>query len=632
MRRSVLVSFCAIAALVLTGGAAMAHANYVKSNPASDARLAKSPPEVRITFSEPPDAKGSDIAVLDTAGTRKDNSDVSSAGDEANTLRVSLPTLPEGGYLVAWTARSAVDGHETKGAFAFAIGNAPLPAIPDIGPSAPPPGPLELAGRALSFAGIAVVLGVAFFTLFIHPPAEDEERRRERILISTGGVLLVLGSAVLVLTYGTDIPGRLLLFLGLRALAGLVALGIFFAPSRILAVDARREVVAFAGLAAGLWATLVSHAAASGDAKYIALDFIHVIAISIWSGGVLALLVLAIPAAADIRALGATVWRFSLTALACVAVIMTTGALQALDRLVLLEDLFETPYGIALLAKIVMLVVLVVLGALNLLVWGPRLRAGIAVKAGLVRSVATETGLFALVLVATAFLTALAPPAQASGAAFDQTQRVEGLRIELLIPTTSPGRNRFIVRITEGLAPVTNAEKVTLRFTMVEHDMGVQDLDATERAPGEYVAEGSPTAMFGTWKVQPIVRLPGRLDLRALFTVPIANTGGQAAQVIAVPPYQLIVFADPAQPQAGAPIALNVVLIDAKGDPVRGKKVSATFSGPASQAPVEAKEDPATLGPGRYRIDIASLDAGQWKITIAVGDAGSGAYTLDVAR
>jgi len=65
-----------------------------------------------------------------------------------------------------------------------------------------------------------------------------------------------------------------------------------------------REIVAFAGLAAGLWATLVSHAAASGDPRYIALDFIHVVAISIWSGGVLAFALMAAPAVRDAKALG----------------------------------------------------------------------------------------------------------------------------------------------------------------------------------------------------------------------------------------------------------------------------------------------------------------------------------------
>jgi hypothetical protein len=138
--------------------------------------------------------------------------------------------------------------------------------------------------------------------------------------------------------------------------------------------------------------------------------------------------------------------------------------------------------------------------------------------------------------------------------------------------------------------------------------------------------------MFGTWKIQVVVRLSGHLDTKTLFTVPISNTGGQTAQVVSVPPYNLIVFADPSQPQAAAPITLNVVIIDAKGDPVPGKAVRATFNGPGTQGTLDAKEDPATLGPGRYRVDIPSLDAGTWKITLAVGNEGSGTYTLDVAR
>ena len=44
------------------GGAAAGHANYVRSNPASDARLTKPPTEVRVTLSEPPEARGSDVA------------------------------------------------------------------------------------------------------------------------------------------------------------------------------------------------------------------------------------------------------------------------------------------------------------------------------------------------------------------------------------------------------------------------------------------------------------------------------------------------------------------------------------------------------------------------------------------
>ena len=637
MRRALLVAVIAAAVLSLSGGIAAAHANYVKSNPAADARLTTAPTEVRVTFSETPVARGSELAVLEMpAGRRVDRGDVSVVEDEPNTLRVSLERIGEGGYLVSWTALSAVDGHETKGAFGFALGNAPLPAIPDIGPSAPPPGAIEIAGRALSYGGMALLTGLAFFTMFIRVPTTSPEMRRERRLVIIGGAALLVGSALLILGQGANIPGRLLMLLGLRGLAGAAALASLAVPPRVLADDARREAIAFLGLAAGLTATLVSHAAATGDLRYVALDYLHVIAIGIWLGGVVAFSFVAMPSAraSDPRELGRTVWRFSLTALVAVAVIVTTGTLQSLDRLVLVEDLIETPYGIALLAKVALLLGLLGLGALNLLVWGPRLRRGLKVGAQLRRGVILETALFAVVLVAAAFLTALVPPAQASGAAFDETKHVSGIRVQLLTASTLPGRNRYVVRVQQGLAPIAAAEKVALRFTMVEHDMGELELVASERAPGEYVAEGSPTAMFGTWKAEVIVRLAGRTDIRALFTVPITQPEGQDAttKILAVPPYQLIVFAEPFQPQAGAPLNINVVVVDAKGEPVVGKKLRATFDGPGAAAPIDGVENVAELGPGRYRFTVPGLDAGTWKVTISVTDAGSGVYELVVSR
>jgi YtkA-like protein len=85
--------------------------------------------------------------------------------------------------------------------------------------------------------------------------------------------------------------------------------------------------------------------------------------------------------------------------------------------------------------------------------------------------------------------------------------------------------------------------------------------------------------------------------------------------------------------QAGAPLNVFVVLIDAKtGNPVSGKSIRATFSGPGQQAPVDGKEDTASLGPGRYEFAIAALDPGKWQVTIAVGTEGQGTYSLDVTR
>src|SRR5258708_25390104 len=204
-----------------------------------------------------------------------------------------------------------------------------------------------------------------------------------------------------------------------------------------------------------------------------------------------------------------------------------------------------------------------------------------------------ESVLLAGVFVAAGVLTALAPRAQWGGAGLDQTHHAGPYRIELVVPTPSPGRNRFVVRVQQGLTPVTRAEKVALRFTMVEHDMGEAELVGEERAPGEYVAIGSPTAMYGTWHVQVIVRLTGRDDVTTLFTVPI-SAGGQTASAAALTTksFALVVFPEPSAPVAGAPIHLNIVVLDPRA-PATGRAVTATVTPKDGQpAPCEAFAPP----------------------------------------
>ena len=615
--------------LGLGAQAADAHAWYLRSNPAADARLQRAPVEIRVSFTEPPDPRGSEIQVLATDGRRVDRGAVR-ATDEPNGLAVSVEPLPDGGYTVAWSVLSTVDGHTTKGSFVFAIGNAALPAIPDVGPAVRPPSPIELAGRVLSYAGITLAIGVGLFGIIVRPllPAASTARESQLIVLAAG--LLVLGPALLLLDQGAAIPGRLALLLGVRAAAGLALLG------ALRAGGLRHEATVALGIVAAVTATLVSHAAATGYVFEVALDLVHVLAVSVWVGGLAALGWTALPFArvrdaVEARALGGAVWRFSLVALVSVAILVTTGTLQSLRRLVLPQDLVETPYGIALLAKIVLLGVALFFGALNLVVWGPRLRRAIApakARTGIVRGTLIESLLLGLVLVATGALTALVPPAQASGAAFDQTQHVAGLRLQLLLPSTQPGRNRYVLRVHEGLRPIADAQRVALRFTMVEHDMGETELVTQQRAAGEYVAEGSVTAMFGTWRVETIVRLSGRDDVRAVFSVPIgAGTGATAARVLSAGPFTLIAFTDVTPVVSGATFALHVVIVDAKGDPVPGRRVLVTPSGPGQAAAVTASE----ASPGRYIAPFAALDAGTWQLVISL-DGASTAYALEVTR
>lgn len=625
LRLLTIAAVLALAGTAAVAGTADAHANYVKSNPAADARLLKAPTEVRVSFSEPPDARGSDIQVLDEKGTRWDLG-TTTASDEPNGLKVGLKPIGDGGYTVGWTAVSAVDGHETKGSFAFVVGNGPLPSLPDVPNASPAPSPLEVAGRAISYAGIALAIGSALFGLVVHAAEDAAEERRERQQYAAAGAMLVVGSGALVLSQGSLIPPRLELLLSLRLLTGL-AIGAALAPA--LGTGRRRPAVLACGIVAALTATAVSHATALGDYKTMALDLIHVLAISAWSGGIVAFLWTHLRATrADPATLGRTTWRFSLLALTSVGLLVTAGVLQAFDRLVLVQDLWETPYGLALLAKGLLLAIVLAIAAFNLLRYGPR-----GDRRSLIRGTAIEAALIAIIFVASGVLTALAPPAQPSGAAFDQTQHVSGYRVELVVPASIPGRNRFVLRVHQGLTPITDAEKVALRFTMVEHDMGESELVAEQRAPGEYVAVGSPTAMYGTWHVQTIVRIPGKEDVDALFTVPISQEAGQGATAVALTTksFALVVFPDPSLPVAGAPIQLSIVVLE-NGNPAIGRAISGTVIAKEGQPTAGETFTASEQGTGRYRIDIPALGAGRWTVRLQIGGPTDTAdYTFTVS-
>src|SRR5206468_11124976 len=164
----------------------------------------------------------------------------------------------------------------------------------------------------------------------------------------------------------------------------------------------RRMIALAAGIAAAMTATLVSHATALASLKSMSLDFVHVLSVSVWTGRVVALLWCVLLArrdetAEDARALGAIVWRFSVAALVATGPLITAGRLHAFDRHVLINDLYETPYGIALAAKIVLVLVALAIGAVNLFRWGPRLRAGMRVRTALVRDTLAETGIFVVI-------------------------------------------------------------------------------------------------------------------------------------------------------------------------------------------------------------------------------------------
>ena len=302
---------------------------------------------------------------------------------------------------------------------------------------------------------------------------------------------------------------------------------------------------------------LVSHAAAAPQHVVVALaaDWLHLAATVLWIGGLFQLLLVfpvalaPLPPPLRLRALAGAVPRFSRLAVACVAVLVVTGAYQLWLHVGSIEALFTTVYGVTLSMKLALILPLLALGAFNLLVTRPGFRllvresgARVLAAAALLTrrfrlAAAGEVTLGATVLLLVGFLTVvsparvLVPPAQPGIVA---TGVAEDLRVQLRVDPGGAGVNTIAatVRDADGrpVRPAEGVVQVDFRITLADGSLGEQEARTEHTGAGIYSAWGAWLSLAGDWQVVVLVRRSGQYDVR----VPIAL----ALPVVAPAPVQ----------------------------------------------------------------------------------------------
>ncbi|MBI3953812.1 MAG: copper resistance protein CopC [Chloroflexi bacterium] len=284
---------------------ALAHAGFVSAYPAPGTVLARPPAEVRIWFSEEVEPRFSSIRVLDSTGARADAALAQPYPGDAKALVVPLAPLGDGIYTIAWQALSAVDGHTTKGSFTFAVGAAELAAqlsAPAPAGSILPPSLVEVLLRFLLFASAAATGGVIVFRYLVLLPAAAAARLRltwDRApdAVLRWGALTLLGAALglaalRLAAAGPDALVATRVGLLLLARAGLAAALLALAWWAPRTWPQRSDIALVALLGVLLTIGLNSHNAAARGASGVAiiLDYLHLLAMAAWSGGLAALL------------------------------------------------------------------------------------------------------------------------------------------------------------------------------------------------------------------------------------------------------------------------------------------------------------------------------------------------------
>jgi copper transport protein len=384
------------------------------------------------------------------------------------------------------------------------------------------------AGRARSIGLAAAALGVATSALGIILQGATAGATSFWSALDPSPIGNVLDTR-----FGTVWGLRLLAWLALGAVLLLPAARLRTAELRPASLGATGLAVGAAarplgvGLAAGLLAFLCLTPALAGHAStldpswlLVPANALHVAAMAVWVGGIVMLL-LALPAATGrleptdrTRLLAASVTRFSNLALFAVAALVASGVAQAIPELESFSDFVDTAFGRALLAKIVLLLVLIGLGAWNRERARPRLavlaiagappgRTGLELR----RTLRTEAALMVGVLGVTAALVAYAPPAGGGSAdgqgPFSATKDLGPARMELTVDPARAGANEvhvYLLNRRDG-RQFDRVKEFDVEATLPERGVGPLRLHAEKAGPGHYVVRRSQLAPAGDWSL-----------------------------------------------------------------------------------------------------------------------------------
>ena len=295
-----------------------------------------------------------------------------------------------------------------------------------------------------------------------------------------------------------------------------------------------------AGLALVGAVSFTSHAAARPDVIPFCSDIVHVLAAVTWGGGLLCFAalpwrLLRSDLTRHTRPIGRLVRRFSALALGATLALATTGAVAAFLHVYGPEALTITPYGRALLGKLIAFVLALGIASAHLLVISPTLTrqarrfvpdGAAQVLRRLQILVQVEAGLILCGMVLAGVLTTYTPAERPGHVGRQEWQRRVGtLDVHLaMAPTNDIGGVTFDVTLSaRNGQPVPSGSTVSLYMRMVDHDMGLSDVTAEPVGSGRYAASGL-VSMAGDWQVQVTVQPPESPALRTTvdFT---ADTG-----------------------------------------------------------------------------------------------------------
>ena len=132
----VLAALLALAAVLRPAGRADAHNALQGTDPADGSTVDVPPAQITLTFDQPAQALGTEIAVVGPDGATVSTGDAQLV--DSTVTQALAADLPAGAYTVQWRVTSA-DGHPLSGELAFTASNGAAPAAEPTAEATPEP-------------------------------------------------------------------------------------------------------------------------------------------------------------------------------------------------------------------------------------------------------------------------------------------------------------------------------------------------------------------------------------------------------------------------------------------------------------------------------------------------------------
>lgn len=422
MRRLPLLALVAVA--LAFPASALAHATLTGTSPATQSTVQAPPKVVALHFDQSVTITPRAIEVFSASGRKVSGDAVASNHDRWVTVPVT--GLKRGSaYTVRWRATSA-DGHTGSGVYTFGVGVKAPPPTEAFGSTGPTW--TDDAARWAFFVALSLLIGTMGLRLLVlREPLPPRLSNWLYGLTAAGGIAVVdVGIAAFVMRAADalQVPFIDLLYGDLSPIATKTRFGVAFVSMTLgYAVVTALVLLAWildlprllwpafligVGFASGL--SLSGHQGVEPNSTFFteSADWLHLVAASLWVGGLVTLAFCVWPLAPQLRRIAFL--RFSRLAVLLVAVLVLAGTYLSIARLPAVSDLWETGYGRTLLVKLAIVCVALSWGAVHHFFVRPRLERGDA-PARLRRSLLGESAVAIAVLLVAAVLVNERPPA-----------------------------------------------------------------------------------------------------------------------------------------------------------------------------------------------------------------------------